>query len=383
MGENILQQFHPEIQPLIKVVLTEKVGIGSGNIKISGISSGRPTDSAEGNADRFKLVIPYAGQKITWNVVFNSQKPHFAPDFCFDDDSFLADPDIEFLEEALPSLATWNVRDPRALLNVILELLEIYRKHQVELLEHADRSRMHFEYSSLICQAGVAEGDVEVLVGSGRQRSSSFLIRLQVDFSAIPQPLADLGEPTATLTVTFHSPTEGGRITPQLQLSLQAEAALEGVGGSGMSLPPFPPGGSCLMDYVPVVTARLQDRIDAAAAAHDRRRELITALFHHFGNGVLEYDGISFTRASFLLEWRDFYFILHFTLPPGFPREKPVVVFQSVYHATDGKPYRYRFEDFPYNPRTEVKKMTEKLIATVIEYVEVFQRNSIQSSLNL
>lgn len=100
-------------------------------MKVIDVLSGAPTNSSHGNGDRFKLSIPYAGQKIVWHVVFNHQRPQFAPNFCFDDESFLADPEIPFLEENVPSLASWNSRDPKALLNVIAELLALYRKHQV------------------------------------------------------------------------------------------------------------------------------------------------------------------------------------------------------------------------------------------------------------
>lgn len=246
----------------------------------------------------------------------------------------------------------------------------------MSLLEHLDYSRLQFEYSSLVCQAQVHEDDVEVLVGSGRAHAINFLIRLQVNFDGLP-PMAtedNVSEAAAVLIVTFHSP-EASRISPQLLLSPRVEGALDG----GLQLPPFPPGGSCLMDYVPVVTAQLQDRVANAISSFEKKKELFSGLLHHYGKSVLEYDGVTFDKLSLLLEWRDFYFLLLISLH-NFPREKPVLTFQSVYHATYGKPYRSRCEDYSYNSRWDAARMVESLVEATEEYVESFQRNSIQSS---
>jgi len=112
------------------------LGICAGNLKIDNVQSGRPTIETSNCGDRFKLIIPYAGQSVTWEVVFNSVLPHFPPDFHFDDDTFLSDPEIELIEETVPSLANWDCQDSKSLLNVICELLALYRKYQVSINVH-------------------------------------------------------------------------------------------------------------------------------------------------------------------------------------------------------------------------------------------------------
>ena len=112
------------------------VGICAGNLKIDNVQSGRPTTETSNCGDRFKLIIPYAGQSVTWEIVFNSVLPHFPPDFHFDDDTFLSDPEIELIEEAVPSLANWDCQDSKSLLKVICELLALYRKYQVSINVH-------------------------------------------------------------------------------------------------------------------------------------------------------------------------------------------------------------------------------------------------------
>lgn len=53
------------------------------------------------------------------------------PDFIFNDQNFLMDPDIDILSTWVPSLVKWNPNDTDALLNVLLELLLYYKEHQV------------------------------------------------------------------------------------------------------------------------------------------------------------------------------------------------------------------------------------------------------------
>lgn len=124
------------IQSILKLMqqFLPFLGICAGSLKIDDVQSGRPTIEEPDCGDRFKLIIPYAGQSITWEVVFNSVLLHFPPDFCFDDDTFLSDPEVGIIEENVPSLANWDSQDSKSLLYVICELLALYRKHQVSVL---------------------------------------------------------------------------------------------------------------------------------------------------------------------------------------------------------------------------------------------------------
>ncbi|PSN30085.1 BRCA1-A complex subunit BRE [Blattella germanica] len=345
----VIQSFSPKVQPYIKEILySGNIGICAGNLIINEIQTGRPTIETTDCGDRFKLIIPFAGQSITWEIVFNSLVPQFPPDFCFDDDSFLSDPEIE-----------------------------------VSLL--SDYSRLNFEYSSLMCQTSVGEDDVEVLIGSRGANVKSrlmggavnFLIRLKIDFSDLPPVQAgeDTGESSALLLVTFYPP-EGSRIAPQLYLSPRVEKALGG--SSSFHLPQFP-GGSCLMDYVPVVVDLLKDRVASVALTYEKKKEYLAAFILRMGKAMLEYDSSTFSQGSFLLECRDFYFVLHVVLPMHFPKDRPIFTMQSVYHSSYGKPYKIRCEDYPYSPRWEPSQMVERACTYITGHVDVFQRNSIQS----
>jgi len=249
----------------------------------------------------------------------------------------------------------------------------------------SDYSRLQFEYSSLVYQTAVCEDDVEVLIGSHSTTNKSrliggavnFLIRLKIDFSSL-HPLQtgeDSGESAAVLLVTFYPP-EGSRITPQLYLSSRIEMALGGL--SSLHLPSFP-SGSCLMDYVPVVADLLQDRLSAISFTYEKKKEYLAALCYRLANAMLEFDAVSLSHASFLLEIRDFYFLLHVSVPMNFPRDQPVFVLQSVYHASYGRPFKIRCEEYPYSPRWDPSEMVDRACLYIITNIEVFQRNSIQS----
>lgn len=71
-----------------------------------------------------------------WNVLFDSQCPEMGPDFIFNDQNFLMDPDVDILSISVPSLVKWNPSDTDALLKVLIELLLYYKEHQVSAITY-------------------------------------------------------------------------------------------------------------------------------------------------------------------------------------------------------------------------------------------------------
>lgn len=88
-------------------------------------------DFGESFSYQFLLKLPYAGRLLEWVVIFNEEDIGFAPDFDFRDDSFLSDPDVDMLIANVPSLADWNLENPKALITVLKEFISYYRKAQV------------------------------------------------------------------------------------------------------------------------------------------------------------------------------------------------------------------------------------------------------------
>lgn len=362
----------PNITPYIEeLIRNSRIGICAGNVRLKDIQSGSFSLQKKPCGDRFKLVIPYAGLSVTWEIVFFGSASNFPPDFLFDDDSF--EPDLESIE----SLNNWKNDDSKSLLRVVQELMESYRKHQVSLIENY--SRLQFEYSSLVQQAGFSENDVEVQVNkTDRSGPVNFLIKLPVDFSCIPPILCmeNPDEDSAVLLITFHS-ADGTKITPQLFLSPRVEEVLGG--STSLRIPAFPSGG-CLMDYVPNVSQLLKNKVDQIVNGFEKRKEYFAAFLSHFGSSVLEYDTVGLSKLSFLLEWKDFYFALHIEIPRYFPQENPEFIFQSIYHTSHGRPYIASCLDYPYSPRWSGNEMAERARLYILNYIPIFQKNSIRST---
>ncbi|XP_071441444.1 BRISC and BRCA1-A complex member 2-like [Hetaerina americana] len=386
----VLEFIFTDFQPLVDAVVSSSFFGCESKVIVSDVQTGLTEESNGPCGDRFKLVIPFAGQQIAWNVVLDALNPHFPPDFCFDDPSFLPCPSPEFLEENVPSLSNWNLENPNALLQVIEELLCLYRKHQVDQLKKY--SRLQFEYTSVISQDGISEEDVEVLVQCKDRKQMDqdgpppvhFSIRLPVDYSCLP-PETDsspvLGPKEALLYVTFPAsneigalPKRGGpilsRFSPRLQLSCQLERSLY---YPSFRVPCFPPG-RCLVDYVPAVIELLDSEVKSVSNSFNLRKDFLAALLIVFSTAVLEYDALTFSKACILYDDGVLLCLVYIALPPKFPKDKPIYVWQSVRRMPYGKPYTCKVEDYPYSPRWSMTEMMFRLKAFMKEYAVNFFR---------
>jgi len=97
---------------------------------------------------------------------------------------------------------------------------------------------------------------------------------------------------------------------------------------------------------------------------------------------IQEYDAVEFNWITILLEYRDFHFLVHFHLSPTFPKEKPRITLQSIYHVTlQGTLYKEILDDIPYSPRWPIPLMIENLLTYVVENaVQKFQVNSTRNN---
>ncbi|XP_064599787.1 BRISC and BRCA1-A complex member 2-like [Liolophura sinensis] len=372
MESGIWTQFSPNIINFVETVIRDgRVGICAGNLRISDVTSSCSSVVQQPKCDRFKLVIPYAGQPIIWEVLFDSNSPDEAPDFIFGPEDKTFCPYIEDVQ----GLVKWDSQNPRALLIVLQDILDHYRKHQLKLLE--ENSRLQFEYTSLVEQNQFKSDSIEVHVAKSASKTGpvNFLIKLSVDFSKIPAYLTkdNPGEDSAVLAVCFSNP-EGSKITPQLFLSPRVEQAL---GGSpNLRIPPFSNGG-CLIDYIPSVCELLTNKVDQIVQGYEKRKEYIAAFLSHFGRSLLEYDSEGFSKISFLLEWNDFFFIVRIELSLFFPKDQPVLTFQSIYHENNSKPYMQVFSEYPYSPRWSGNEMADRARTFILDNVSSFQKSSV------
>ncbi|KAK2535690.1 Bre [Columba guinea] len=375
------------------------------------------------SCDRFKLHIPYAGETLKWDIIFNAHYPDLPPDFIFGEDAeFLPDP------SALHNLASWNPSNPECLLLVVKELVQQY--HQFQCSRLRESSRLMFEYQTLLEEPQYGE-NMEIYAGKKNnwtgEFSARFLLKLPVDFSNIPTYLLkdvneDPGEDVALLSVSFED-AEATQVFPKLYLSPRIEQHLHALvakkedyehyisspeavvkkpfvdlttvvltnylpngmkfplvvlihalgGSSALHIPAFP-GGGCLIDYVPQVCQLLTNKVQYVIQGYHKRREYIAAFLSHFGTGVVEYDAEGFTKLTLLLMWKDFCFLVHIDLPLYFPRDQPTLTFQSVYHFTNsGQLYSQAQKNYPYSPRWDGNEMAKRAKAYFKTFVPQFQ----------
>ncbi|XP_068795679.1 BRISC and BRCA1-A complex member 2 isoform X3 [Struthio camelus] len=346
--EVALNRISPALSPFISsVVRNGKVGLDATNcLRITDLKSGCTSLTPGPSCDRFKLHIPYAGETLKWDIIFNAHYPDLPPDFIFGEDAeFLPDP------SALHNLASWNPSNPECLLLVVKELVQQY--HQFQCSRLRESSRLMFEYQTLLEEPQYGE-NMEIYAGKKNNWDVN----------------EDPGEDVALLSVSFED-AEATQVFPKLYLSPRIEHALGG--SSALHIPAFP-GGGCLIDYVPQVCQLLTNKVQYVIQGYHKRREYIAAFLSHFGTGVVEYDAEGFTKLTLLLMWKDFCFLVHIDLPLYFPRDQPTLTFQSVYHFTNsGQLYSQAQKNYPYSPRWDGNEMAKRAKAYFKTFVPQFQ----------
>ncbi|XP_016391055.1 BRCA1-A complex subunit BRE-like isoform X2 [Sinocyclocheilus rhinocerous] len=182
--EVALSRISPELRPLLcSVVRNGRVGLDSSScLRITDLKSGCTSLVPGPCCDRFKLHIPYAGETLKWDIIFNAKDPELPPDFIFGEDAdFLPEP------SELPHLVSWDAGKPECLLQLVKELLQQYHQYQCQRLR--DSSRLLFEYDSLLEDPNYGRS-MEIYAGLKNswtgEFSARFLLKLPVDFSNIP-----------------------------------------------------------------------------------------------------------------------------------------------------------------------------------------------------
>lgn len=224
----------------------------------------------------------------------------------------------------------------------------------------------------------MSDEDLEVLVGQHDHDPVNIMVRLAVELSNLPESVLPAGsmnpgDDVAALLITYPST---GRCTAQLFLSPKIDEILGG--NKNIQIPSFTKNESLPL-YVASVKNLIEEKIDSIASNYRKRREYLETLLNQMGRAALEFDALNFSKVSFLMEWNNFCFIVHAHLPTNFPEERPVYMFQSVYHSVNNKPFTAKCTDFPYSPRWDTIEMADRAKSFILSYVDTFQRNSVRS----
>ncbi|KAF4798715.1 brain and reproductive organ-expressed [Turdus rufiventris] len=207
----------PKIERQIRMTLPVVMNLPSQKKSCTSLTPGP-------SCDRFKLHIPYAGETLKWDIIFNAHYPDLPPDFIFGEDAeFLPDP------SALHNLASWNPSNPECLLLVVKELVQQY--HQFQCSRLRESSRLMFEYQTLLEEPQYGE-NMEIYAGKKNnwlpglisvtffpqtgEFSARFLLKLPVDFSNIPTYLLKNDEPYEPYHIKLVRSVVPGVILPLL-----------------------------------------------------------------------------------------------------------------------------------------------------------------------
>ena len=316
----------------------------------------------------FNLVIPYCQSSLAWTVILDPLKPSNPPDFIFPPG-----------EEAwvrisqLSTLSKWNpLEDPESLLRVILELLGLYQQRQRQLIKSC-QERIVFEFETIqewkglevmVKSPGMSGGEVWFLF----PLSLSEETRNQIQQLSIWEEWES--EKSHQLLVQFPNTSYQQPPDSRILLTKHWARCLGDVAAPAWT------EDTCLMMFVPTVVETIEAHINAALL----RRSLLVSLRQVFGS-PLEYDSTRFLSISFAADIEEFIFVLHFDIPLGFPKDKPVFTAQSMQHhkagpapllalfgeACDSLQVKISYSDersmvdYPYSPRWSPQELSQRI----------------------
>ncbi|KAK3718792.1 hypothetical protein QZH41_014050, partial [Actinostola sp. cb2023] len=356
MAGDILDRFNPKVAKLVELLFTtENIGLRGEKVQIKEQKTGcsYPPSSAR-HLDRFKVLIPFAGHVLKWEVIFSD--PELPPDFIFGNNDLDFVPNIEEIQ----SLFHWDHDNPESLVLLIKELVQHYKEYQTDIVKSIPRMQIECDY--LVGNSEYSDYEVHLSNGSNQMydKEVNLLIKIPVDIESIPPYLLkdNPGVGMACLLLNYISPNAKCHVSPKLYLSPRLERAL----GSSRTLhiPQWGgQNGSCLMDYLPVIHQLLVKKVNQVSSGYNKRKEYVSSFLSVFGGSVIEYDVDTYYQMSLLLNVQGFFCIVHISLSVGFPLDKPTFDLQSIYHEINGVPYSTTHRDYLYSPRWSSEHMCD------------------------
>lgn len=323
--------------------------------------------------DRFRLSFKIADFLISWEVIFDRNRPLFPPDVIFgpNDDEFSLS-----LQE-LKGYYDWDPASKSSLSDMLQSVIKEYSKFRRNSI--ATFPGINDEWNSL-CEVTNYGSTCEVCCatnGPGTYNATvSFMFELTLDISELPLYLikANVGGGKAILHITFQAPNLT-KVTPRLYLSPIIEHA---IGGSAvLRLPPY--GSSDLKSYIEKVEILLLNTVKNVSERFTKRKELIATFLAEFHGSVIEYDAEGFNEISFLLNHAGIFVVLYVILGEKFPATPPTLVVQSTYHMAAKGPFRQTYKDYRYSPRWESKMIVESIREYLESVILDFKQDSFQN----
>ncbi|XP_071056250.1 BRISC and BRCA1-A complex member 2-like [Onthophagus taurus] len=365
---------YPEcIRSNLKELVTNGIGLTKSLIQMK-LPFHKLLDNYDINCDNSIILdLPYAERYLSVEIIFVDEDLTFPPDFDILNDTFLDDPDVDLIEKHLPSLTDWSLQNPKSLLNFIIQLRDLYKKHQIEkFLQGPKYSFQPDDYNLLKSQCKLNDNDMELLIENGTQH---ILIPLNLDFTTFPkyiykkcfddENLENPGKDQSILKINF-----GYRTSVSLQLSPLIDRFFSNF--APLDVPKYN-RTKTLPEYFELVQTTLVDKIKEIETIFKKKENYISLLLSALGDNIIEYDSISFTEATFFFEVDSFACFVKFRFSDNFPTTKPSITFRSIYHQISGIPITFMLLSYPYNPGWDVKQMVNKILIKIQENIPQFK----------
>jgi len=141
---NTLANYAPSIKSQVQSLLDANLGFSISN------SASGSHPSKDTGYDRFVLRHQLCGLACEWFVILNAQDPNTPADFVFgpDDRDFCSD-------KVLSSRANWDQGKATSLLNMILELQQLWMARQKELVYRHATPELKFDFETIEQVPGV------------------------------------------------------------------------------------------------------------------------------------------------------------------------------------------------------------------------------------
>nr|CAB3225058.1 BRCA1-A complex subunit BRE-like [Phallusia mammillata] len=366
---------YPWIRPYVLRLIQGPTGFCVGGVKAEDPISSTPATPIENLpnvTDMFSVAIPFAGEILRMQIIFDGTNQAAAPDIMLPD---YEDFDPEYDE--IKSLVKWDRTDESCLLKAIQDIMGMYKEHHRKKCSVLDD-----RFSSELAELYASEyKNIEVCLKradkNGVRRIVNILIQIDVDTSSLddsdsPPPDIFIHSPLLLIKNDF----EANKVVPLLYLPARIEYLF---GGRGSLTPPVHTPGISFLTYTNKMKEKLQDTIKLLSESHDKRREYVAAFLSLFTGHSVEYDAKSFHKISLIFCHQTFFFLIHVTLSRFFPRDQPSITFQSAYHLNKkNQLFQLSSCDYPYSPRWPGPEMAKRTKSFILDKIGAFKESCIR-----
>lgn len=323
-------------------------------------------------SDIHTLLLCIAGETVKWQILFDAFNVDAGPDvLILNSDDF--DPEYE----KITSLAYWDKSNQHSLLKVIQELVGAYKNHErnkcrsldAEIFKQIDTLSEYYE-----------KVELSVFNNEKAGKTINVMIEIKLDIENYHEESGDGGDWTLDEPVLLIKyDLEQERRSPIIYLPPLVERM---IGGRQTLTPPTFNEGQQLVHYVNHVREQMISYTNLLVESKQKRMAFIQTFLARLPGHMLEFDGTHFVKMSLLFSTCGFHYVVHVSLARTFPREQPIMTFESAYHLNRrNQLFQMTCNNYPYNPRWTASELTDHIRLLIIEKAKLFKEKSLQQGI--